>query len=133
MGWDYWSLFNANSYIPTFGLFGGPGYIGGHRFDDNNVCIDDPSFTIEEALAIDPALNSSGETSQSDVSFKAHDFAYYQSKTVKQTKQRLFFRLISLYCKIYTLSFSHQVIVWIVRKLSMTCLRLDYLSPRLWF
>ena len=50
MGWDYWSLFNANSYIPTFGLFGGPGYIGGHRFDDNSICIDDPSFTIEDCF-----------------------------------------------------------------------------------
>ena len=79
MGWDYWSLFNADSYIPTFGLFGGPGYIGGHRFDDYNICVDDPSFTIDDAFSTPPALNSSGDASQSDAAFKDHDLAYYRA------------------------------------------------------
>jgi len=79
-------LFNADSYVPTFGLFGDPGYIGGHRFvkDDNgdyiDVSTDKPHITIEEAMNVDVAKNSNDQDSQSDLAFKAHDFAYFDAE-----------------------------------------------------
>ena len=91
MGWEtapgslsWWSRFITepisgviNLVTPDFGLFGGPGFCGGHLFDSNNICIDDPAFTIDDAWDIDPAYNSSGSISKSDAAFKAHDQAYY--------------------------------------------------------
>ncbi len=69
---------------PDFGLFGGPGFCGGHLFNSDNECIDGSGISIEEALKIDPAYNSSGVISKSDAAFRAHDQAYYQADLANQ-------------------------------------------------
>jgi len=84
---DYWIPSNFNSWVPTFGLFGGPGYCGGHRFKletingiETDACIDGSNTSFDAALATAPAYNSSGQYSLSDTAFKAHDFAYFDAE-----------------------------------------------------
>ncbi len=69
---------------PDFGLFGGPGFCGGHLFNSDNECIDGSGISIEEALSIAPAKNSLGDISLSDAAFKAHDEAYYYAWKANQ-------------------------------------------------
>jgi hypothetical protein len=81
-------LRNKNQFVPAFGLFGGPGYLAGHLWDSNNICIDDPNIKIEDIMAdwvnIPPAKNSSDQYSLSDTAYKAHDLAYYQAEGHKR-------------------------------------------------
>jgi len=37
---------------PDFGLFGGPGYCGGHLFDSDYHCIDDPNIKLVKLYII---------------------------------------------------------------------------------
>ncbi|MFH2046816.1 MAG: hypothetical protein ABIK92_16925, partial [Pseudomonadota bacterium] len=63
VGWEGFTYSNSDSWIPTGGNWGGPGWSGGQRTDNPN-------------WAVPPALNAFNQQSQVDAACKQHDFDY---------------------------------------------------------
>ena len=71
IGWPGFSFFDPTSWIPTYGMWGGPGWAGGKRVGDNDSQID---------WTIPPCTNGYGQPSQVDLACYYHDLAYFQAK-----------------------------------------------------
>ncbi|MBU1052985.1 MAG: hypothetical protein KKC46_04045 [Proteobacteria bacterium] len=63
VGWEGFTYSNSDSWIPTGGNWGGPGWSGGQRTDNPN-------------WGMPPALNAFNQPSQVDAACKQHDFDY---------------------------------------------------------